>query len=177
MKILAALLISILVLAGCQSGPTKLKEEVGGVVDNVVLVDTRSALEYSTYHVSGSVSLNSQDFLILKNTNEKTRKLDPDVDQIIERLARRGLSPLKTVKLISDKKDSVENKKWQWLLKNLNIRDVELLSLNEYIKNNKPLRPKAEPERSEIWTVDDKKNILEKSEACFVNWSSESHCP
>ncbi len=120
--------------------------------------------------------MNSQDFVVLKNAATKSRKLDPDIPQIIERLARRGLSPLKEVKLISDKKDSAENKKWQWLLKKLNIRNVELLSLDEYIKNNKPLRPKPEPEKSEIWSVDDIKSIFDKADMCFVNWSTDNYC-
>ncbi|MGZ3725335.1 MAG: rhodanese-like domain-containing protein [Pseudobdellovibrio sp.] len=167
----AFLLASLLILDGCKSAPTKLKEEVGGAADNTVLADTRSAFEFSTYHVSGSVSLNSEDFLILKNANDKSRKLDPDTDQIIERLARRGISPLKKVVLIAAKKDSPEAKKWEWLLRKLNVINLETTSLNDYIKNNKPLRPKPDPERTDVWMVENAPKLLEKSDACFVNWS------
>lgn len=164
-------LISILLFCGCQSAPTKLKEEVGALAeDNVVLVDTRTALEYSTYHVSGSVHLSSQDFLILNNVAKKTRMLDPDLEQVVERLARRGISPLKKIKLLADKKDSIELKKWQWLLQQLSVLQVEIYGLQDYIEVNRPLRPKPEPQRAEVWIVENKKNILEKSKFCFVSF-------
>ena len=76
--------------------PTKVKTEVGGPADkDVVYADTRSALAFSTYHPSGAVSLNTDDFIILKNAATQARAIDPDLDQLVERLARRGISPLK----------------------------------------------------------------------------------
>jgi hypothetical protein len=111
---LSIILILLSVLWGCQSAPTKIKQEVGGTPDkSVVYADTRSALAYTTYHPSGVISLNSDDFIILKNAATQTRVIDPDLNQLVERLARRGISPLKKVKLLSSNKDSDENKKWK----------------------------------------------------------------
>lgn len=162
----------ILIFVGaCQMAPTKIKTEVGGPVENTVLVDTRSSLEYSTYHVSGSVHLNSSDFLILKNINTQQRLFDPDIEQTIERLAKRGISPNKKIILISNQKDSEENKKWNWLLKNIQVQNIELTSLDEYIKANSPLRPKPQPERNEVWPIHNKNEILKLAPTCFVLWT------
>ena len=157
---------------GCQLKPTKLVEEVGGASEEIlILVDTRTALEFSTYHVSGSIHLNSQDYLILSNPVKKIRTLDPDLEQVIERLSRRGISPLKKIKLIGEKKNSLENKKWHWLLKELNISQIERMSLDEYIELNRPLRPKPEPARTDVWSVENKKKILDQSTLCFSSFS------
>jgi hypothetical protein len=164
----------IILLAGCQSPPTKIKQEVGGPVEkDVVYADTRSALAFSAYHPSGAVSLNSDDFIILKNAATQTRVLDPDLNQLVERLARRGISPIKKVKLISTHKDSEENKKWRWLLAKLDVTNVELLSLDDYIQQNKPMRPKPEPERTDTWPVANGPVILQKASTCFVSWSEK----
>jgi hypothetical protein len=168
------LILNFLVLffSACQLAPTKVKNEVGGTANpNVVYADTRSALAHSTYHPSGTVSLNTDDFIILKNAATQERVLDPDLDQLVERLAKRGISPLKKVKLISNKKDSEENKKWKWLLSKLDVNHVEFLTLDEYIQQNRPLRPQPEPERANVWPVPNAAIILTKSQSCFVNWS------
>jgi 3-mercaptopyruvate sulfurtransferase SseA len=161
-------------LGACQMAPTKIKTEVGRSVENIVLVDTRSSLEYSTYHLSGSVHLSTSDFLILKNVNTQQRQFDPDLEQTIERLAKRGISPNKKIVLISNKKDSEENQKWNWLLKKIQVKNIQLLSLDEYIKANSPLVPKPQPERNEVWSVDNKSEILKQASSCFVNWNSKS---
>ncbi len=164
-----------LLMLGCQLGPTKLKQEVGGNLDlDRVLIDIRSSLDYETYHVSASVHLQTQDFLILKTTTPKTYQLDPDIAQIIERLARRGVFPDKKILLVSKDENSEEIKKWTWLLNQLNFKKIESISLKKYILNNKPLRPRPEPKRSEVWTVNTKENILKNSDNCFVNWVEET---
>lgn len=166
----------VLFLSACQMAPTKVKTEVGGAADiTTVYADTRSALAFSTYHPSGAVSLNTDDFIILKNAATQSRVLDPDLDQLVERLARRGISPLKKVKLISTKKDSEENKKWRWLLAKLDVTNVEFLTLDEYIQQNRPLRPQPEPDRTNTWPVANPEAILKKADSCFVNWS-ETEC-
>ena len=159
-------------LGACQMAPTKIKTEVGGPAESTVLVDTRSSLEFSTYHVSGSVHLNTSDFLILKNANTQQRQFDPDLEQTIERLAKRGISPQKKIILISNKKDSEENQKWNWLLNKVQVTKVELTSLDEYIKANAPIRPKPQPERNEAWPVENKSEILKQAATCFLNWNS-----
>lgn len=120
--------LMVVFLGACQMAPTKIKTEVGGPAENTVLVDTRSSLEFSTYHVSGSVHLNTSDFLILKNANTQQRQFDPDLEQTIERLAKRGISPDKKIILISNKKDSEENQKWNWLLNKVEVKNVQMIS-------------------------------------------------
>jgi len=173
MKNIPILSFIILIFSSCQLAPTKVKNEVGGTPNpNVVYADTRSALAYSTYHPSGTISLNSEDFIILKNAATKTRVLDPDLNQLVERLAKRGISPLKKVMLISTQKDSDENKKWKWLLAKLDVTNVEFLTLDEYIQQNRPLRPQPDPERANTWPVANPEVILKESDNCFVNWKA-----
>lgn len=171
---LTRLFVIFFFILGCQSKPTVVREtSVNQYNKNVILVDTRSAFDYTSFHVSGSVNLNSGDFLILKNPKINKRVLDPDIPQIIERLAKRGVSPLKTVLLISDKKDSVENKKWNWLLRKLDVRDVLMTSLNDYRAQHKNSVPQAMPESVSAWEVKNIKTILQNADQCFVNWSDE----
>lgn len=152
-----------------------IKQEVGGESSKkIVLVDTRSALDFESFHISGSVHLNSQDFIILKNPKTNLRILDPDVAQTIERMAKRGLSPLKSVILISHKKDSVENKKWNWLLHKLDINDVSFMSIEEFRVLNHGLRPQPEAGRMPVWEPHNGFQAIEKSHECFINWSEES---
>ena len=165
-------------LVGCQSAPTRVKEDVGGEYDKtLVLVDTRSSLEFNSYHVSGSVHLSTSDYLVIQNPTLKVRKLDSDINQTIERLARKSISPAKKVILISNKKDSLENKKWQWLFKKLGVLNVQLTSLDEYRAANPSLAPRPEPEREEVWKIEKSKQkiILQESDLCFVSWN-ESKC-
>lgn len=164
----------LIFLSACQMAPTKIKNEVGGKTEATVLVDTRSSLEYSTYRVSGSVHLSTSDFLILKNANTQQRQFDPDLEQTIERLAKRGISPSKKIILISNKKDSDENKKWNWLLNKIQVKNIELTSLDDYIKAHSPLIPKPEPERNDVWSVDNKTEILKLAPNCFVSWNLNS---
>ena len=168
------LFVFVILLSGCQQAPTRIKDEIGGTPDkSVVLADTRSSLEFSTFHIRGSVNLNSQDFLVLKNTKTKTRILDPDMPQNIERLAKKGISPLKTIILIAEKKESDESKKWQWFLRELGVMDVQLMSLDEFRVQHKNLRPQPEPPRMPTWNVEVNQRFLEKSAECFVNWSEK----
>lgn len=168
------LLVVCFLILGCQSKPTVIREEsVNQYNKNVILVDTRSAFDYISFHISGSVNLNSGDFLILKNPKINKRILDPDIPQIIERLAKRGVSPLKTVLLISDKKDSVENKKWNWLLRKLDVRDVLMTSIDDYRAQNKNFAPQAQSESVPVWDVKNMKTILQNADQCFVNWSED----
>ena len=78
-----------LMLMSCQQKPTKVMEESVDVFEpRTVLIDTRDSLQFQSYHIQGSVNLNSFDFLILKNAKTQKRILDPDLNQIIERLPR-----------------------------------------------------------------------------------------
>ncbi len=153
-------------MVGCQTKPTVVKNENANQDKKVrVLADTRSRLSYESFHLPGSIHLNSEDFIITKNRN---KFLDPD---IVERLARRGVSPEKDVVLISDTPNSVENKKWNWLLLQLDVKDVVMMSLTSYREANKNRVPQAPPERASVWKVEP--SVLEKSTSCFVNWSDD----
>ena len=143
--------------------------------EKFILADTRSALEYNSFHLSGCVYLNTSDFLVNKNQITKKKKLDPDMQQNIERLAKKGLSPSKSVLLITDDVDSLEVKKWKWFLKRLGFSNIQRMTLDDYRKKN-PIRvPQPEPLREDPWTVVNSDLIVIESEFCFVNWT-ESNC-
>lgn len=161
---------------GCQSKPTKVTEESGNRdSQNQVLVDTRTALEYESFHISGSGHLRSDDFLVLQNPKTKKRILDPDIEQIVERLARRGISPNREIVLLSDRADSVENKKWNWLLLQLGVKNVVMMSLPIYRDIHKNRPPQSPAERAPVWTIERPQLIKAQAQQCFVAWSDE-HC-
>lgn len=169
-------ILFLIFLCGCQLKPTVLKEEsTTPASEQEVLVDTRSELDFESYHISGSVSLRSEDFLILKNPKTQKRILDPDIPQTVERLAKRGITPLKKIILISQKKDSVENKKWTWLLNQLGIYKIETIGFDDYRKAHPKRIPQAPPEREPVWSVENVEQILKKSDQCFVGWI-EKNC-
>lgn len=161
------------VLSACQMAPTKIKNEVGGIAASVVLVDTRSQLDFTGYHVPGSVHLRSDDFIILKNPATRLRQFDSDLEQTVERLAKRGISPNKKIILIGSSQMSDENKKWQWLLNQLQVSDISLVSLQDYIKANTPIVPKPQPDRAETWPIQNKDAILKQAAQCFVAWTDD----
>lgn len=169
------LLWGLFLIFGCQIEPTHMKEEPTNQYDkNSVLMDTRSAFEFESFHISGSVNINSGDYLILKNAKPVKRILDPDITQIIERLAKRGISPDKKIILLSNKKDSDENKKWRWLLRQFGVYNVELAAFDQYREIYKTVTPQAPPAAVPVWEVKDAKSILKKSDQCFVKWSDEA---
>lgn len=160
------------VMFGCQSQPTVIKQEVGTQdFKNRVLVDTRSAFEFAGFHIAGSISLNSGDFLILKNPKTDKRVLDPDLVQVVERLAKRGISPLKQIILLGSSGAENETLKWRWLLKQLDVRNVEVISFDEFRARHKNTVPQAAPEPVPVWEIRNQKTILSRADRCFVNWS------
>lgn len=167
-----------LMLMSCQQKPTKVMEESVDVFEpRTVLIDTRDSLQFQSYHIQGSVNLNSFDFLILKNAKTQKRILDPDLNQIIERLARRGVAPDRRVILLSENANDLENKKWRWLLKNLEVDNVQMMSLSDFKKKN-TRNSFAEPERQMPWLLQtsevlQQELILKKAPVCFVNWSDK----
>lgn len=166
------ILAALLSLAACAPTATVVKEEVAPSERVVapVLVDTRPGFQFTASHLPGSIHLESADFIVLKSITKKERIFDPDLQQTIERLAKRGVSPLKRIILISEKADSLENKKWSWLLNQLGVLHVERMSLKSYVEKNKPV-PQAEPDPQAPWTVDNAAEIVKKAADCFANWS------
>lgn len=175
------LLLTVCFLAlSCQQKPTKVIEETSNQVFKIktVLVDTRDSFAYTSFHVPGSVNLISSDFLIIKDTKNKKRILDPDLNQTIERLAKKGVSKDSKVILIVDSKKSNEGKKWKWLLNNLEVENVQILTLDEFNQFHKNARF-VEPERQDVWTLFKSEQlqnefILKKANDCFVSWNEKS---
>ena len=171
------IVLSFLILfVGCQSKPTRVLEETVNVfAKDSVMIDTRSAFEYASFHIEGSANLSTSDFLILKDPKKKSYVMDPDLAQTIERLAKRGIAPEKKIYLLGNRADSPENKKWQWLLKNLEVEDVVLVEFSEFRKDFKNGRyAQAKSERP--WYLKSseefqKEFIIKKSKDCFVKWS------
>lgn len=173
--------LSLLILfVGCQSKPTKVIEETVNVfAKDTVMIDTRNAFDYASFHIEGSVNLSTNDYLILKDPRKKTYAMDPDLVQTIERLAKRGIIPEKKIYLIGKQADSLENKKWQWLLKNLEVEDVVLVEFSEFRRDSKNVRY-AQPKPERPWYLKtseefQKEFIVKKSKDCFVKWS-EKQC-
>jgi hypothetical protein len=176
-------LLFVGIIAGCQSAPTSVIEQSVNIFEkNIVLLDTRSDLEFTSFHITGSKNLLVDDFLILKNplAKEKIKKriLDPDIQQTVERLAHKGVSPELTIYLIGDIKNSINNKKWKWLLSNLEISDVALYSIEDIkkIKNGRF----SEAEKKSAWILKSspefqKEFIFKKAPNCFITWS-EKNC-
>ncbi len=170
-----------LVIFGCQQKPTRVSEESAQVFDSrVVLIDTRSALNYESFHIEGSENLLVDDFLILKNPKSKARIFDPDLAQTVERLAHKGIHPSKFVMLIGDKEDSIENKKWKWLLSYLEISQIKTISIDEVRKMKNPKWKKADRMPSwKLLTSEDFQNDLIKNKIprCFsvriTKWDSK----
>ena len=163
---------ALLMLTACVPVATVVKEEVAPNEQVVapVLVDTRPNFQFTASHLPGSIHLESGDFIILKSAATKERIFDPDLQQTIERLAKRGISPLKKIILISDKADSLENKKWTWLLNQLGVLNVTSVSLKFYVEKNKPI-PQAEPDPQAPWVLDNTSDITKKAADCFASWS------
>lgn len=170
-----------LIFLGCQPKPTRVSEESAQVFDaRVVLIDTRSALNYESFHIEGSENLLVDDFLILQNPKSKTRIFDPDLKQTVERLAHKGIHPSKFVMLIGDKEDSIDNKKWKWLLSYLEISQIKTISIDEVRKMKNPKWKKADSEKPwKLLTSEDFQNDLIKNKIprCFskkiTQWDSK----
>ena len=175
-RIVAGLLF--LLVTSCQQKPTKsLEETVNAYGIETVLADTRTAFFFASSHVPGSINLASEDFLILKNPKTKKRILDPDLEQSIERLARKGIHPDRKIILLADSKDAVENKKWTWFLKLIGVENVESISLAEFNKRH-PNSRYSNPSRAESWNLKlspelQQEFILNKATDCFVFWSEK----
>lgn len=164
----------------CQQKPTKAISETAQVFEKkAVLIDTRNPFQFESFHIEGSQNLWSEDFLVLINPKKKTRILDPDLAQTVERLASKGIHPDKTIILLNGKADAIENKKWKWLLSYLEIKNIELRSLNDLKKSSQGQNNRfAKPEPQKSWkllTSEDfqKDLVLKKSPQCFLSWSAK----
>jgi rhodanese-related sulfurtransferase len=181
MKYIIAFLFSVMI-TGCQQKPTTALEESADIFEaHTVLIDTRSALDFQSFHIKGSSNLLVEDFLILKNPVAKPKNqkriFDSNLINVIERLATRGINPTKKIYLMGASKDSIENKKWLWLLNNLEITEVSLHSVDQIrkIKNGKF----AEITAASPWTLKSnldfqKEFILNKAQVCFADTYSKA---
>ncbi|MBC7465527.1 MAG: hypothetical protein H7256_06000 [Bdellovibrio sp.] len=179
LKQLSLLLLGCGLFVACQQAPTKTLEETSNSIFKVktVLVDTRDAFSYTSFHIPGSVNLVSNDFLVLKNPATKRYIMDPNLTETIDRLARKGLAPDRRIILMSTTKNSGENKKWHWLLKNLGFEDIDMTSVDEFNSKNKNARY-LDPERADVWILKlspelQQEFILKKGSDCFVKYSDK----
>lgn len=171
-------LLAFLFLCSCQQRPTKaITETVNPLKQDFVLLDTRAALDFESFSVSGSTHIWWEDFLVRSEGVQKKSgsryKLD-DLEKIIERLASRGVSPIKEIILIGTTADSVENLKWNWLLKSLEIRDIKRISLNQAKTQFAGRRGRPDSEVSWKLTQSEdfqKEFILNFSQKCFIQFS------
>lgn len=177
-QLLLVLLVSF--VWACQQKPTKVLDETTNVfVKKAVLIDTRNPFQYESFHIEGSQNLWSEDFLVLTNPKKKTRMLDPDLAQTVERLASKGIHPDKTIVLLNDKADSIENKKWKWLLSYLEIKYIELKSLNDLKKsikgqNNRFAKAEAQSPWPLLTSPDFQKDLVfKKAPKCFLKWNDK----
>lgn len=170
-----------LVFVSCQQKLTKVIEESADPFEkNRVLLDTRSALDFASFKIEGSQNLLVEDFLILTNPmapkRSQKRILDPDLSQVIERLAHKGVAPDKVIMLIGSPKNSINNKKWKWLLNRLEIDDVRFATIEEVtkIKNGRFLEAeKMRPWSLKMSEVLQQELIYKKSADCFVGWNEK----
>lgn len=175
------LLFIVLVLGACQQAPTKMAEESAQVFEKkAVLIDTRNPFIFESFHIEGSQNLWWEDFLILTQPKKRVRVLDPDLQQTVERLASKGIHPSKTIILLNDRADAIENKKWKWLLSYLEIKNIELKSVSELkksIKGQNNRFAKAEPQSPwKLLTSEDfqKDLVTKKASKCFLQWNEKS---
>lgn len=160
-----------------------MEESVDAFNKQTVLVDTRTAFKYASYHIEGSVNLETASYLIIKNPKKNDRQMDNDLAQTIERLARRGIAPNKFIILLNDKATDIENKKWEWLLNRLEISQVQLISIEDFkrqLSSHRRVDRFATPSAVDPWKLKmspemQNELILKKSHDCFVNWS-ENKC-
>lgn len=179
LKLGLLLLLVCGLFVACQQAPTKTIEETSNSIFKVktVLVDTRDAFSYTSFHIPGSVNLVSNDFLVLKNPITKKYVLDSNLTETIDRLARKGVAPDRRIILLSTAKNSAENKKWNWFLKNLGFEDIDMTSVDEFNAKNKNARY-LEPERADVWTLKlseqlQQEFIIKKGSDCFVKYSDK----
>lgn len=176
----------LLFLTGCLMKPTNLLEEsVDALAPNTVLVDTRSPLQYESFHIEGSVNIRAEDFIIVRNPTAKKkfqkRGMEQDLDLIISRLAEKGINRDNRVILLADKADANSNKRMKWLLKNLEVSEVQTENIDAFMQKNPGKF--ARPTTKEVWNLRSsrlfqKEFIIDKSERCFsdVKKWSEGFC-
>lgn len=165
------LIFTVLLLSSCQQVATRVTEESEDTIaENVVLLDTRSDLDFSSFHVEGAKHLAVREFLNPSRTNGKSTELT-DLDDLVLRLSIKGVSPGRTIYLIGDKKNSLENKKWNWLLYYLGVKQVKFYSMDEVLKMRNG-RFKSATSAS-VWSVSsaDRQKIYNLFQQCFFNWS------
>ncbi len=177
MKIFSLVLVLFLAWA-CQQKPTKVIDESAHVYEKkAVLIDTRNPFLYESFHIEGSQNLWWEDFLVLTNPKKKTRVFDPDILQTVERLASKGIHPDKTIVLLNDKADAIENKKWKWLLSYLEINNIELRSVSDLKKSLRGQNNRfalAEPQKPwKLLTSEDFQRdlVTRKAQKCFLKWN------
>ncbi len=173
--VIIRLLLALCFFEGCANLPTLVKDEVvtPSKKEERLLVDVRSELKYSGHHISGSVSLRTESFILLKSSLNKLRNIDTDLDQTAERLSKKGITPERKVLILFDSESEIESKKWKWFFESAKFKSVDLQNIDEYRQQNPNRVPSEEPEAVPRWTLSDsvKSYILKHAESCFIEWN------
>ena len=174
------IILSFLFLCSCQQAPTKaITETVNPLKQDFVLLDTRTALEFESFSVSGSAHIWWEDFLVrsegVQKKSSSKYRID-NLEKIIERLASRGVSPTKVIILVGARADAIENLKWNWLLKSLEIRNIKMLSLDQ--AKSQFAGRRGRPESQSPWKLSQSEDfqnefILSYSQSCFIKFSAQ----
>lgn len=142
MKAVAFSLALILFLGACATPPTKVKQAVERkrdvetyalttpkVTPETVVIDARSALDYSTAHVPGSHNLDWKSFTEAEPSQRGV--LQRDLFAIARRLARLGIEPSTHVVVLGNGLDGEgEEGRLAWMLAYLGVSNVQFADLD-----------------------------------------------
>lgn len=141
--VLATWVLGALLLSGCQMRPTKVREtperKFEGsarlaapiqITPETVVVDARSAFEYSVAHVPHSLNLQWTDFTV-RTDAENRGVLQSDLGSIARRLARAGLAPTAHVVVVGrGPGGDGEEGRLAWMLAYLGFSNVQFAALD-----------------------------------------------
>ena len=150
--------------------------------DQVVYVDTRSALEYESFHIPGTVHLWWEDFLYSGSIKSNQKFFEPELKNLVRRLALKGVQPDKQLILIHNKNDSSELLRWVWLFKKIKIENVQIKTLEHLKQNSKGQNRRfQEPLAQETWNdlkgwnqAEYQDKVLKLATKCFVSFQADS---
>ncbi len=139
-----ALVLTLLTLA-CQTTPTKVQEQAEPnwsllqknavepieIDERTVLVDARSAFDYSLSHIPSAINLPWEEFAQPKN--RAPGLVTADVGGLIKQLALKGLSPeVRVIVVGNGLKGQGEEGRVAWSLLHLGFRDVQVANIEQF---------------------------------------------
>lgn len=160
MRVVTSLLLTLL-FAACATAPTKVKQTVERKRDSgaaqlapikitpqTIIVDARSAFEYSTAHVPGSVNLLWSSF----NDPERPGVLHGDHFALARRLSWMGINPQSHVVVVGNGLGgNGEEGRVAWMLSYLGVSNVQFAELNSLKFRLTNLEEDNRPKSVPIW--------------------------